>query len=102
MEKKHVSQLDDGMCAMACEQMRQIKESVSNVKSTDEDKRCLAEGMEVVRKAIASVVKQARGEELQRVAEFDTTSFVFSCTTHQGCFQSLLLRCHLLSDVVMT
>ena len=71
VEKKHVAQLDDGMCAMACEQMRQIKKSVSKVKSTDEDKRCLAEGMEVVRKAIASVVKQARSEELQRVAKLE-------------------------------
>ena len=71
VEKKHVAQLDDGMCAMACEQMRRIKESVSKVQSTDEDKRCLAEGMEVVRRAIAGVGKKAKGVELQRVAELE-------------------------------
>ena len=64
VEKKQVAQLDDGMCAMACEQMRQIKNSVSKVKSTDE-------GMEVVRNAMAGVGKQARSEELQRVEELE-------------------------------
>ena len=41
-EKKQVAQLDDGMCAMACEQMRQVMETLSTLadKSTGEDKRC--------------------------------------------------------------
>ena len=38
-EKKQVAQLDDGMCAMACEQMRWMTESVNMLQSTDEDKR---------------------------------------------------------------
>ena len=38
-------------------------------KSTGEDKRCLVEKVEEVRKAIVGLGKQARGEELQRVAE---------------------------------
>ena len=40
-------------------------------KSTDEDKRCLTEKVEEVRKAIDGIRKQARGEELQRVAELE-------------------------------
>ena len=47
-EEKQVAQLDDGMCAMACEQMRQKIENVR--KSTGEDKRCLAEKVEEVRR----------------------------------------------------
>ena len=31
---------------------------------------------------------------------FFSTSHVFSCTTHQRCFQNCLLRCHVLSIVV--
>ena len=44
-EKKQVAQLDDGMCAMACEQMRQVMETLSTLadKSTGEDKRCVVE-----------------------------------------------------------
>ena len=46
-EKKQVAQLDDGMCAMACEQMRQVMETLRTLadKSTGEDKRmCCGEG----------------------------------------------------------
>ena len=49
--------------------MTQIMENVR--KSTGEDKRCLAEKVEEVRKAIAGIRKQARGEELQRVTELE-------------------------------
>ena len=65
-EKKQVVQLDDGMCAMACEQMRQVMETLrtSADKSTDEDKRCLVE-------AIVGLRKQARGEDLQSVADLE-------------------------------
>ena len=44
-EKKQVAQLDDGMCAMACEQMRQVMEALRTLagNSMGEDKRCLVE-----------------------------------------------------------
>ena len=42
-EKKQVAQLNDGMCAIACEQMRWMTESVNMLQSTDEDKRRFAE-----------------------------------------------------------
>ena len=72
-EKKQVAQLDDGMCAMACEQMRQVMETLRTLadKSTGEDKRCVVEKVEEVRKAIVGLRKQARGEDLQRVAELE-------------------------------
>ena len=71
-KKKQVVQLDDGMCAMACEQMRQVIETLRTLadKATGEDKRCVVE-KEEVRKAIIGLRKQARGEELQRVAELE-------------------------------
>ena len=50
---------DDGMCAMACEQMRWIMENMR--KSTGEDKRYLAEK---VRKVVDGMGKQAMGEEV--------------------------------------
>ena len=39
-KKKQVAQLDDGMCAMACEQMRQVMETLRTLadNSTGEDK----------------------------------------------------------------
>ena len=40
-------------------------------KSTGEDKRCVVEKVEEVRKAIVGLRKQARGEDLQRVAELE-------------------------------
>ena len=72
-EKKQVAQVDDGMCAMACEQMRQVMETFGTLadKSTGEDKRCAVEKVEEVTKAIVGLRKQARGEELQRVAELE-------------------------------
>ena len=72
-EKKQVVRLDDGMCAIACDQMRQVMETLRTLadKSTGEDKRCLVEKVEEVRKAIVGLRKQARGEELQRVAELE-------------------------------
>ena len=72
-EKKQVAQLDDGMCAMACEQMRQVMETLRTLadKSTGEHKRCVVEKVEEVRKAIVGLRKQARGEDLQRVAELE-------------------------------
>ena len=72
-KKKQVAQLDDGMCAMACEQMRHVMETMRTLadKSTGEDKRCLAEKVEEVRKAIDGIRKQAKGEESQRVAELE-------------------------------
>ena len=70
-EKKQVAQLDDGMCAMACEQMRWITESVSMLQSTDEEKRRFSEEVEKVRKAMAGVEKQVTGEDLQRLAEME-------------------------------
>ena len=67
-EKKQVTQLDDGMC----EQMRQVMETLRIFagNSTGED-RCSVENVEEVRKAIVGLRKQARGEELQRVAELE-------------------------------
>ena len=58
---------------MACEQMRQVTETLRTLadKSTGEDKRFLPEKVEEVRKAIDGIRKQARGEELQRVAELE-------------------------------
>ena len=72
-EKKKQAQLDDGMCAMACEQMRQVLENLKTVadNSTGEDKRRVVENVEELRKAIIGLRKQARGEELQRVAELE-------------------------------
>ena len=40
-------------------------------KSTGEDKRCVVEKVEEVRKAIVGLRKQARGEDLQCVAELE-------------------------------
>ena len=65
-EKKQVAQLDDGICAMACEQTRWMTESVNMLQSTDEDKRRLAEEVEKVRKMMAGMEKQATGGDLQR------------------------------------
>ena len=72
-ETKQVAKLDDGMCAMACEQMRQVMETLRTLagNSTAEEKRCLVENVEELRKAIVGLRKQARGEELQRVAELE-------------------------------
>ena len=72
-KKKQVAQLDDGMCAMACEQMRQVMETLRTLadNSTGEDKRRVVEYVEELRKAIIGLRKQARGEELQRVAELE-------------------------------
>ena len=70
-EKKQVAQLDDGMCAMACEQTRWMTESVNMLQSTDEDKRRLAEEVEKLRKMMAGMGKQATGGDLQRVAEME-------------------------------
>ena len=69
-KKKQVAQLDDGMCAMACEQMRQVMETLRTLadNSTGEDKRRVVENVEELRKAIIGLRKQARGEESQRVA----------------------------------
>ena len=62
-EKKQVAQLDDGMCAMACEQTRWITESVSVLQSTEEEKRRLAEQVDKVRKAMAGMEKHVTGED---------------------------------------
>ena len=72
-EKKQVAQLDDGMCAMACEQMRQVMETLKTLadNSTGEDKRCVVEKVEEARKAIIGLRKQTKGEDLQRVAELE-------------------------------
>ena len=70
-KKKQVAQL--GMCAMACEQMRQVMETLKTLadNSTSEDKRRVVENVEELRKAKIGLRKQARGEELQRVAELE-------------------------------
>ena len=72
-KKKQVAQLDDGLCAMACEQMRQVMETLRTLAITRrvKDKRRVAENVEDLRKAIIGLRKQARGEELQRVAELE-------------------------------
>ena len=70
-EKKQVAQLDDGMCAMACEQMRWITEHVSMLQSTEEEKRRLAEEVDKVRKMKAGMEKQVTGEDLQRLSEME-------------------------------
>ena len=64
-KKKQVAQLDDGMCAMSCEQMRQVMETLKTLadNSTGEDKRRVVENVEELRKAIIGLRKQARGEE---------------------------------------
>ena len=50
-KKKQVAQLDDGMCAMACEQMRQVMENLKTLagNSTGEDKRRVVENVEELR-----------------------------------------------------
>ena len=70
-EKKQVAQLDDGMCAMACEQIRWITESISTLQSTEGEKRRLAEEVDKVRKMMAGVEKQVTGEDLQRLVEME-------------------------------
>ena len=61
----------DGLCAMACEQMRWAIETMITLQSTDEDKRRIAE-VEKVKKAMAGIVeKQATGGDLQRMAEME-------------------------------
>ena len=47
-KKKQVAQLDDGMCAMACEQMRQVMETLRTLadNSTGEDKIRVVENVE--------------------------------------------------------
>ena len=54
-----------------CDQMRWITESANELQSTDEDKRRFAEQVEKLRKAMASVKKQATGQDLQRVADME-------------------------------
>ena len=58
---------------MACEQMRQVMETLRTLadNSTGEDKRRVVENVEELRKATIGLRKQARGEELQRVAELE-------------------------------
>ena len=70
-EKKLVAQLDDGMCSMACEQIRWITESISTLQSTEEEKRRLAEEVDKVRKMMAGMEKQVTGEDLQRLSEME-------------------------------
>ena len=70
-EKQQVAQLDDGMCAMVCEEMRWAMETVNMLQSTDEDKRRIAEELEKVKKAMAGMGKQATGGDLERVAEME-------------------------------
>ena len=54
--------------------MRQVMETLRTlVKSTGEDKRCVVEQVEEVRKAIVGFRKQARGEELQLGRRFEET-----------------------------
>ena len=71
VEKKGSEKEADGLCAMACEQMRWMTESVNMLQSTDEDKRRLAEEVEKMRKLMAGMRKQATGGDLQRVAEME-------------------------------
>ena len=68
-EKKQVVQLDDGMCAIACEQLRLLTERMNQ--ATEEDKRCTAELFENVRKVLAVVEEKVKGEDVQRVAEVE-------------------------------
>ena len=51
-EKKQVVQLDDGMCAIACEQLRLLTERMSQGSAEEEN----------VRKAMAVVGEKVKGE----------------------------------------
>ena len=84
-EKKQVAQLDDGMCAMACEEMRWITESVSTLQSTEEEKRRLAEEVDKVRKMMAGMEKQVTGEELQRLAKMEGLKKFEEDVQGEGC-----------------
>ena len=68
-EKKQVVQPDDGMCAIACEQLRLLTERMNE--ATEEDKRCMAEHIENVRKVLAVVEEKVKGEDVQRMAEVE-------------------------------
>ena len=61
----------DGLCAMVCEQMRWMTETVNTLQSTDEDERRISEEVEKVKKAMAGMGKQATGGDLKRVAEME-------------------------------
>ena len=56
---------------MACEQLGWLTESVNQVQSTEENKRCTAEHIENVRKVLAVVEEKVKGEDVQRVAELE-------------------------------
>ena len=67
-EEKQVAQLDDGMCAMACEQLRLPTEGMSQG-PTEEDRRRISGGIENARKVLAVVEEKVKGEDVRRVAE---------------------------------
>ena len=67
-EEKQVAQLDDGMCAMACEQLRLPTEGMSQG-YTEEDRRRISGGIENARKVLAVVEEKVKGEDVRRVAE---------------------------------
>ena len=67
-EEKHVAQLDDGMCAMACEQLRLPTEGISQG-LTEEDRRRILGCIENVWKVLAVVEEKVKGEDVRRVAE---------------------------------
>ena len=69
-EKKQVVQLDDGMCAIACEQLRLPTERMSQG-STEEDRRRIPGDIENVRKAMAVVEEKVKGEDVHRMAELE-------------------------------
>ena len=53
-------QLDDGMCAIACEQLRFLTEKMSQG-PTEEDRRCIPGDIENVRKVLAVVEEKVKG-----------------------------------------
>ena len=69
-EKKQVVQLDDGMCAIACDQLRLLTEGMIQG-ATEEDRRRIPGDIENARKVLAVVEERVKGEDVRRVAELE-------------------------------
>ena len=67
VEKKQVVQIDDGMCAIACERLKLLTERMS-LEFTEEDRRRIPSDIENVRKVVAVVEEKVKGEDVQRMA----------------------------------
>ena len=64
-------QLDDGLCAMMCEQLRLITERAHESQVTSEDMQRVVEQVGRLRLAMADAQKQATNDDLERVVKVE-------------------------------